>query len=87
MKYPVKSSRGVYYDLSVSPYEFKGLYGDIFKFSSSKKLEIYTREHAKRLEQLKRCNEKINQLTGRNIKIHELEYRDLEKILYEEVMR
>ena len=40
----VKSRRGVYYDLSKSPYEYKTPYGDLFKFSSAKKLQIYTRD-------------------------------------------
>lgn len=44
------SRRGVYYDISLSPYEFKTPYGDIFKFSSAKKLEIYRREIIKELE-------------------------------------
>lgn len=38
------SRRGVYYDLTISPYEYKTPYGDVFKFSSEKKLDIYTRE-------------------------------------------
>ena len=42
----VKSRRGVYYDLSKSPYEYKTPYGDLFKFSSAKKLQIYTRDIA-----------------------------------------
>ena len=36
--------RGVYKDLDASPYEFHSPYGDSFKFSSAKKLEIYTRD-------------------------------------------
>lgn len=51
----IKSRRGVYYDLTKSPYEYMSPYGDIFKFSSQKKLEIYTRDIVKeinRLEQL-----------------------------------
>lgn len=47
-----KSRRGVYYDLSISPYEFKTPYGDIFKFSSRKKLEMYTRDVPKELARL-----------------------------------
>lgn len=43
------SRRGVYYDLTISPYEFKSPYGDIFKFSSEKKLQIYTRDIEKEL--------------------------------------
>ena len=38
------SRRGVYKDLNASPYEFTSPYGDSFKFSSAKKLEIYTRD-------------------------------------------
>jgi hypothetical protein len=37
------SRRGVYYNLDISPYTYKAPYGEIFKFSSAKKLEIYTR--------------------------------------------
>ncbi len=39
-----KSRRGVYYDLEVSPYEYLSPYGDIFKFRSRKRLELYTRD-------------------------------------------
>ncbi|MBO5870270.1 MAG: hypothetical protein J6Q89_05915 [Clostridia bacterium] len=39
-----RSRRGVYYDLTESPYEYNSPYGDLFKFSSEKKLEIYTRD-------------------------------------------
>ena len=44
MTHPIKSRRGVYYDLEKSPYEFTSPYGDIFKFSSEKKMDIYTRD-------------------------------------------
>lgn len=44
MERPAVSARGVYYDLSLSPYEFTSPYGDSFKFSSAKKLEMYTRD-------------------------------------------
>lgn len=43
------SRRGVYYDLSLSPYEYKSPYGDIFKFRSEKKLEIYRRDVVKEI--------------------------------------
>lgn len=49
------SRRGVYYDLSISPYEYHTPYGDIFKFSSEKKLEMYRRDiptEIKRLEKM-----------------------------------
>lgn len=40
------SARGVYYDLSISPYVYRSPYGEIFKFSSRKKLEMYSRKIA-----------------------------------------
>ena len=48
----VKSRRGVYYDLSKSPYEYVTPYGDSFKFSSKKKLEMYTRDIVKEVTRL-----------------------------------
>lgn len=44
------SRRGVYYDVSISPYEYKTPYGEVFKFSSKKKLDMYTRDILKELE-------------------------------------
>lgn len=55
-----KSRRGVYYDLTISPYEYHTPYGDIFKFSSQKKLEIYTRDIPKELQRLTRLIERHN---------------------------
>lgn len=54
----VKSRRGVYYDLSKSPYEYKTPYGDLFKFSSAKKLEIYTRDIPREIDRLNRMIER-----------------------------
>lgn len=49
----VKKSRyGVYYDLEASPYEYRTPYGDIFKFRSRKKLEMYTRDAPIEIERL-----------------------------------
>lgn len=47
-----KSRRGVYYDLTKSPYEYKTPYGDIFKFSSAKKLEIFSRDIDKEIKRI-----------------------------------
>ena len=49
---PVKSARGVYYDLTQSPYEYQTPYGDLFKFSSQKKLDIYTRDIVREIDRL-----------------------------------
>lgn len=46
------SRRGVYYDLTLSPYEYNSSYGDSFKFSSKKKLEIFTRDAPKELKRV-----------------------------------
>lgn len=54
------SSRGVYYDLTISPYEYKTPYGDIFKFSSAKKLEIYTRDVPKEVDRIKKVFKRNN---------------------------
>lgn len=51
----VVSRRGVYYDLTKSPFEFRTPYGDLFKFSSGKKLEIYTRDIGKEIKRLQQC--------------------------------
>ena len=48
------SRYGVYYDLTKSPYGYETPYGDLFKFSSPKKLEIYTRDIPKELERLEK---------------------------------
>ena len=47
-----KSRRGVWYDLTASPYEFRTPYGDVFKFSSQKKLDIYVRDVAKEIDRV-----------------------------------
>lgn len=49
---PIVSARGVYYDLTKSPYEYINSYGDCFKFSSQKKLDIYTRDVPKEIERV-----------------------------------
>lgn len=57
------SPRGVYYDLTISPYEYITPYGDIFKFPSKKKLEIYSRDISKeltRLESILKRNEMMD---------------------------
>lgn len=54
------SRRGVYYDLSISPYEYNTPYGDVFKFSSQKKLEIYTRDIVKEVERMEKVIERFD---------------------------
>lgn len=54
MTEPKVSRRGVYYDLTISPYEYRTPYGDVFKFSSEKKLSIYTRDILKEVQKLEK---------------------------------
>lgn len=49
-----RSRRGVYYDLKASPYEYQTPYGDVFKFSSAKRLEMYTRDVTAEVNRLER---------------------------------
>lgn len=74
MNSKVVTARGVYKDLSLSPYEYKTPYGASFKFPSSKRLEMYTRDVEKEIERL-------NKALNRNGLLEELPDETLE-ILY-----
>lgn len=69
MAEPIVSRRGVYYNLEKSPYEFTTPYGDLFKFSSAKKLEMYSRDVEKEVD-------RVTKLMARN---------DLETFIPEEI--
>ena len=56
---PTKSRRGYYYDLTESPYEYKTPYGDLFKFPSSKQLEIYSRNVQKEVEKIDKVFDRV----------------------------
>lgn len=53
------SRRGVYKDLSLSPYVYESPYGDIFKFRSQKKLDIYRRDIVKEVERVSKFIERL----------------------------
>ena len=78
----IKSRRGVYRDLSKSPYEYKNPYGDCFKFSSAKKLEIYTRDITKELGRVEKVLEKTSLDTLLPTEIILLLYRTTYKAFY-----
>ena len=59
MTEPKVSRRGVYYDLTMSPYEYRTPYGDVFKFSSEKKLTMYTRDILKDIQTLEKMFNKL----------------------------
>lgn len=54
------SRRGVYKDLNLSPYEFRTPYGDLFKFPSRKKLDIYTREIQTELDRVHKMLDRLH---------------------------
>ena len=80
-----QSRRGVYYDLSISPYEFKTPYGDIFKFSSQKKLEIYTRDVPKELNRLEGVIKRNDMGNFVPEEIHQLLLKAVYKAFYRKV--
>lgn len=55
-----RSRRGVYYDLNLSPWEFTTPHGDIFKFRSENKLNVYTRNVPERINRLHAWIERNN---------------------------
>lgn len=50
----IKTRRGVYLDLTQSPYGYETPYGDLFKFSSQKRLDMYTRDIVKELARIEK---------------------------------
>lgn len=83
----VVSRYGVYRDLSQSPYEYKTPYGDLFKFPSQKKLEIYTREIQKELDQVGKLLNRLHLKDHIPGKIVQLLYRSTYQALYRKVVR
>lgn len=82
-----KSRRGVYYDLTASPYEYRNPYGDIFKFSSEKKLEIYARDIDKELKRVNDLFERNELLSYVPDEIVELIKRAVYRSFYKRVER
>ena len=85
MTEPIKSRRGVYYDLTKSPYEYVTPYGDLFKFSSSKKLEIYTRDIQKEVDRMTRNLERHGLYEHLPEEIIRLLYRGVFKSFYRKI--
>jgi len=85
MTEPVRSRRGVYYDLTKSPFEFTNSFGDLFKFSSQKKLDMYTRDIEKELERLEKCITRNEMQTFVPEEIKQLLRRAVHKALYKKI--
>ena len=81
------SRRGVYYDLSISPYEYKSPYGDMFKFSSQKKLDMYSRDVVKEIKRVDTFFARHELLKLIPDEIVELVKRGVYKSFYKQVER
>lgn len=81
------SKRGVYKDLNLSPYEYESPYGDLFKFSSAKKLEIYTRDIPKELDRVTKLITRHDLEDFIPVEIVTLIYRAVYKSFYRKIER
>lgn len=79
------SRRGVYYDLTKSPYEYESPFGDLFKFSSKKKLEIYTRDIEKELARLDKAITRNNMESFIPVEIYQLLRKAVYKSFYKKI--
>lgn len=85
MSEKIVSRRGVYYDLTKSPYEFKTPYGDIFKFSSQKKFEIYTRDVVKEVARFQKLTERNKLKRFITLEACEIVERGIYKAFYKKI--
>ena len=83
----IKSRRGVYYDLEKSPYEFTSPYGDSFKFSSQKKLDMYQRDIRSEVDRVSKliARHELQEFIPDEIK--HLLYRSMYKAFYRKIER
>ena len=85
-KQPV-SRYGVYRDLSLSPYEYQSPYGDLFKFPSQKKLDIYARDIQSELDRVSKTLERLHLEDYLPGEIVQLLYRSTYRALYRKIVR
>ena len=85
MKEGVVSRYGVYRDLDKSPYEYESPYGDLFKFRSQKKLDIYTREIQTELDRVDKLLDRLSLAEYIPGEIIQLLYRSTYRALYKHI--
>ena len=73
--------------MNQSPYEYESPYGDLFKFPSQKKLEIYAREIETELLRIDKALERLQLEDFLPGEIIQLLYRSTFKALYRKVVR
>ena len=79
------SRYGVYRDLSLSPYEYESPYGDLFKFSSQKRLEIYARDVEKELSRVQKALYRNDLYRILPDEIIQLTYRSVFQAFYQKI--
>lgn len=62
MKIKAVSSRGVYYDLLLSPYSYVDSYGNVYKFSSMKKQSMFEVKVKMKEQEYMKEGKKLEQL-------------------------
>lgn len=87
MSEEIVSRYGVYRNLEKSPYRYESPYGDIFKFPSQKKLEIYTREIQREMDQIGKALNRLRLKDFLPDEIVQLLYRTTYEALYRKVVR
>lgn len=87
MEKPIKTKRGVYLDLDKSPYEYTNPYGDCFKFSSKKKLEMFCRDMVKEIERVEKFLDRNGLVNLLPPEIVSLLFRLSYKALYRKIER
>ena len=81
----VVSRYGVYRDLEKSPYRYESPYGDLFKFRSQKKLDIYQREIRGEIDRVSKFVGRYALDTYLPGEIIQLIYRTAYRALYDRV--
>ena len=79
--------RGVYRDLSLSPYEYRSPYGDLFKFPSEKKLEVYARDVQTELDRVTKMLDRLQLIDYLPQEIVQLLYRSTYRAFYRKLVR
>ena len=82
MKNNVISARGVYYDLEKSPYIYEDKLGNVFKFSSEKKLEMFENRVKAKEKDFANEKERLKKLGYEIEKDYETNIDCLPKLVY-----
>lgn len=86
MKNKTVSARGVYYDLEKSPYIYEDKLGNIFKFSSEKKLEMFENRVKAKEKDFENEKERLKKLGYDIAKDYETNIDCLPKLVYNDMI-